>query len=222
MNKYQVIALIGKSSAGKDTIQTALCQRHPLMFHKLVSCTTRPKRDTETEGVEYNFISIENFTRKVLNGDMLEATEFRDWFYGTPIDALDPHKINIGVFNPAGVEALLEDPRLDVMVIEVVASDKTRLLRSLKREDDPDCAEICRRYFADEKDFCEFDFATFIINNDTGSDWYTELHNNELFIEQLEERWTALEPDILFRTAVRWEASLQTKAEPEVDKDNIE
>ena len=222
MNKYQVIALIGKSSAGKDTIQTALCQQHPLMFHKLVSCTTRPKRDTETEGVEYNFISIENFTRKVLNGDILEATEFRDWFYGTPIDALDPHKINIGVFNPAGVDALLEDSRLDVIVIEVVASDKTRLLRSLTREDDPDCAEICRRYFADEKDFAEFDFATFIINNDTGADWYTELHENELFIDRLEERWMALEPDILFRTAMRWEESLRTKAEAEVDKDKIE
>lgn len=222
MNKYQVIALIGKSSAGKDTIQTALCQQHPLMFHKLVSCTTRPKRDTETEGVEYNFISIENFTRKVLNGDMLEATEFRDWFYGTPIDALDAQKINIGVFNPAGVEALIEDPRLDVMVIEVTASDKTRLLRSLNREENPDCAEVCRRYFADEKDFVEFDFATFIVNNDTGVNWYDELHNNELFLDQLEERWTALEPDIQFSTAMRWEESLRTKAEIEVDKDKIE
>lgn len=151
--KYQVIALMGKAGAGKDAIQSATCKAHPNVFHKIVSCTTRPAREGEQDGVAYNFISLEDFTRKVLNGDMLEATEFRGWFYGTLINSLVKDKINIGVFNPAGVEAIVNDPRLDVMVIYVNADDKTRLLRALNREEYPDCAEICRRFIADEKDF---------------------------------------------------------------------
>ena len=156
--KYQVIALIGKSAAGKDTIQKETVRLHPNFFHPIVSCTTRPQRDYERDGVDYHFISVEDFTLKVLNYEMLEATEFNDWFYGTPIDSLRDDRINIGVFNPAGVEALLQDPRVEVSVIEVWASDKARLLRSLKREENPNCAEICRRYFADENDFSDLDF----------------------------------------------------------------
>ena len=44
---------------------------------------------------------------------------------------------------------------IDLKVIYVDANDKQRLLRSLSRETNPDVAEICRRYFADEKDFCD-------------------------------------------------------------------
>lgn len=151
--KYQVIALMGKAGAGKDSIQNATCKAHPNVFHKIVSCTTRPPREGEEDGIAYNFISLEDFTRKVLNGEMLEATEFRGWFYGTLISSLVKDKINIGVFNPDGVEALVNDSRLDVMVVYVSADDKTRLMRALNREEHPDCMEICRRFMADEKDF---------------------------------------------------------------------
>ena len=109
----------------------------------------------------------------VLNGDMLEATEFRNWWYGTPLLSLDPDRVNIGVFNPAGMVALKEDPRLDVIPVKVDASDKVRLLRQLNRENDPDVAEIIRRYQTDEKDFREYEMEhednVFYIDNNTGS-----------------------------------------------------
>ena len=170
--KYQVVALIGKAGAGKDAIQQATCKAHPEIFHSIVSCTTRPPREGEIDGVAYHFLSINDFTRKVLNGDMLEATEFRDWFYGTSIDALDPNKINLGVFNPAGITALLEAPNIDLTVIYIDALDKERLMRYLDREDDPDCAEMCRRYLADEKDFADLDF-----------DYYTYVNLNGCCID---------------------------------------
>lgn len=170
--KYQVVALIGKAGAGKDAIQQATCKAHPEIFHSIVSCTTRPPREGEIDGVAYHFLSINDFTRKVLNGDMLEATEFRDWFYGTSIEALDPNKINLGVFNPAGVTALLEAPNINLTVIYIDALDKERLMRYLDREDDPDCAEMCRRYLADEKDFADLDF-----------DYYTYVNLNGCCID---------------------------------------
>ena len=123
----------------------------------------------EKDGVDYHFMPVSGFTREVLNGNMLEATEYNDWFYGTDINALTPNKINIGIFSPAAVEALLQDSRLDVDVVRVVTANKTRLKRALNREDVPDCAEICRRYLADEKDFADLDFDYWIVENYEGT-----------------------------------------------------
>lgn len=169
-NKIKVIAFFGKSASGKDTIQKWIVSHYPDITSGIVSCTTRPKRDYETEGKDYFFLTTLEFGEKLLNGSMLEATDFNGWFYGTPIEGLQEDKINIGVFNPAGIEALLTDSRLDVLPVYVYASDKTRLLRSLNREAKPDCREICRRFFADEKDFEDWDFQALTISNETKFD----------------------------------------------------
>lgn len=217
-NKYQIIALIGKAGAGKDAIQKVTCELHPLMFHPIVSCTTRPAREGEVEGVDYHYITLNEFTRKVLNGDMLEATEFRDWFYGTTLESLSKDKINIGVFNPAGVEALLEDSRLDVAVFEVVAPDKQRLMRYLNREENPDCAEMCRRYFTDEKDFADLDFDRYQIDNWDGANLDLLAAVNSC-VDILAEMWQALGIDTEFETIIRWENSMLKKAESDNNKD---
>ena len=192
-NKYQVVALMGKAGAGKDAMQQTTCKLHSDMFHKIVSCTTRPPRSGEVDGEAYHFVSITDFTRKVLNGDMLEATEFRDWFYGTPISSLVEDKINIGVFNPAGVEALLQDSRIETTVIFIDARDRTRLMRYLTREKTPDCAEMCRRYFADEKDFADLDFDYYTINNEENGplDLLHPYHSMDFEIDAI---WTKLHP----------------------------
>lgn len=156
-NKIKVVALYGKAGAGKDTLLQKVMKHQAGLCHEIVSCTTRPPREGEVNGVNYHFLTVEEFTQKVLSGEMLEATEFRDWFYGTSLDALEPDVINLGVFNTAGLQALIEDPRLEVLCVQVVAKDKVRLMRQLNRESNPDCAEICRRYFADEKDFNEWE-----------------------------------------------------------------
>ena len=180
-------------------------------------------REKEMQGVDYHFISLEDFTRGVLNGNMLEATEFRGWFYGTPESSLAKDKINIGVFNPAGVEALLEDPRLDVFVIEVLAHDKTRLMRCLNRENKPDCAEICRRFLTDEKDFMVLseweEFA--VVGNEDGED-PDLLHKLEHRLEWFETMWNELGVDTAFETILRWENSMSTKAELTNNEGNIE
>lgn len=174
--RIKVVALYGKAGAGKDTVMQQVIKMAPNLCHEIVSCTTRPPREGEVNGVNYHFLTVEEFTHKVLSGDMLEATEFREWFYGTALDALSAEQVNIGVFNTAGLEALFEDTRLEVLPVSVEASDKTRLMRQLNRETNPDCEEICRRFFADKQDFkrfeaeIELDFEEYIwyIDNDNG------------------------------------------------------
>lgn len=100
---------------------------------------------------------------------MLEATCFNEWFYGTAKSALSGD-INIGVFNPEGIYSLLESHNKDIYLIVyyVLASGKTRLLRQLNREENPDIDEILRRYKADEIDFADLNDITYIpIWNDT-------------------------------------------------------
>ena len=174
IGQYKIIALFGKSGSGKDTIQKWMVSNLKNM-NGIVSCTTRPPRDNEIDGVDYHFIDLPVFTQMVLDGKMLEATEFNTWFYGTAINSLDINKINVGVFNVYGIQCLLQDNRLDVLPIYIDCYDKTRLLRILNREDNPNCYEICRRYIADEEDLkkVDFDYVTYL---NCGNEFYFNIH----------------------------------------------
>lgn len=169
-----IIALIGKAGAGKDTIADILCQYHP-NWNEIISCTTRPRRDNEVEGVDYYYLTDEEFAIKLFNDDFLETASFNRWNYGTPRSSIK-EGINIGVFNPEGYEQLLDnaDPNeFAVYGFYIIASDKQRLLRQLERETDPNVSEIVRRYLTDEQDFANIEeYGVWTINNETKSDLY--------------------------------------------------
>lgn len=151
MNKYKIIAICGKSASGKDTLLQRVITNPGL--HEIVSCTTRPPREGEVDGKNYFFLTLEEFAHKDCMGEMLEVTKFREWFYGTSLDGISQDAINVGVFNPAGIYSLMNNEAVDLFVVQVQASDKTRLMRSLKREIKPDVDEIVRRYLTDKEDF---------------------------------------------------------------------
>lgn len=163
---YKIIALIGEAGAGKDSIMQDVLKTAPSL-HEIVSCTTRPMREGEQEGVNYFYLTKEQFAEKILNMEMLEATCFNDWFYGTSLQSLDESVVNIGVFNPDGIDALLESPMVEVTVYYVHATDKNRLIRQLNREEHPNVDEIIRRFKADKEDFSDLEFEYQVLPNDT-------------------------------------------------------
>ena len=166
-NMYKIIVLIGEAGSGKDSLMQGVLQENPNL-HEIVSYTTRPPREGEIDGINYNFISGEKFGDKVVNGEMIEAACFNGWFYGTGYASLRSDCINIGVFNPTGVESLLAAQDVEILVFYVRASDKERLIRQLNREENPDVMEIIRRFKTDMIDFEHLDFN------------YIELENNRL------------------------------------------
>lgn len=111
---------------------------------------------------------------------MLEYTEFNGWLYGTGKVSIDKRYINVGVFNPAGIRSLINNPEVDVKVIWVRASAKTRLLRQLNRESAPNVDEIIRRYQTDEEDFSNLNFPYKSVDNEenTSLKWvYANIQN---------------------------------------------
>lgn len=151
---YNIIALCGKSSVGKDTLLSALVKKTG--WNKIVSCTTRPKRDYEVEGKDYYFLNNDQFYDKIVSNEMLEAAVFNDWCYGTQVSSLKENEINVGVFNPEGIETLREDKRINLLAVQLECPDKIRLIRQLNREQNPDIDEVFRRYKADREDFIDF------------------------------------------------------------------
>lgn len=167
----EVFAIVGKSGAGKDYLLRKVVSMEPTIFNEIISCTTRPKRENETDGVNYHFISTDDFIYKKNHGEMLEVSYFRDWWYGTSLDSLIKDKINIGVFNPTGIISLSKNSDINLTVFYLDTEDKERLMRQLTRETNPDTDEIVRRYITDERDFLEFQFteceSNYYLNNDT-------------------------------------------------------
>lgn len=147
----KIIGLIGKSGAGKDYILDKVMQKYPC-FNRLVSDTTRPKREGEVEGLDYYFVTDEEFNEK----SYLEKTEYNGWKYGTLYSSIK-EGINIGIFNVEGYRAILENHYINFLPIYINTPDKVRMIRCLEREDNPNIDEICRRYFADKKEFEDFD-----------------------------------------------------------------
>ena len=167
---FNIIALIGEAGSGKDSIMQNILKKRPLQFNEIISCTTRPMREGEAEGVNYFYLTPEEFANKILNGEMLEATSFNDWFYGTSYDSLRSDCTNIGVFNPDGIRAISEIPDINLTVYKVCCSDKTRLLRQLNRETNPDVDEIVRRYKTDKEDFFDLEFRYVEVENEERED----------------------------------------------------
>ena len=167
---YTIIALIGEAGTGKDTLMQRILAARPGEFNEIISCTTRPPREGEVDGVNYFFIDQEEFAYKVLNYEMLEATNFNDWFYGTSYDTLRSDVLNIGVFNPDGIRAIEGRNDIDLKIFRIICSDKTRLLRQLNREENPDVHEIIRRFTADEEDFACLDFLRLTLVNENKAD----------------------------------------------------
>ena len=170
LNKdYDIIALIGEAGSGKDRTLKEILSIAP-HFNEIISCTTRPIREGEKNGVNYYYYSPEKFQQKIENKEMLEYTVFNDWYYGTGLESLDKSKINVGVFNPAGIRALLARGDCNVKVFWISVKSKTRLLRQLNREENPNVDEIIRRYNTDKKDFEAIDFDFISLSNNHPSD----------------------------------------------------
>ena len=82
-NEKYLVVVSGPSGCGKDTVVKELLRIRP-NTELSVSCTTRAMREHEQEGVDYYYITREEFENRVRGGGMLECAEYAGNYYGTP------------------------------------------------------------------------------------------------------------------------------------------
>jgi guanylate kinase len=85
-NRGKLVIVSGPSGVGKTTVLAEVFRRAEVPLVKSVSATTRPPRPGEIDGVNYHFISPEEFRKRRQRGDFLECFEVfagGQW-YGTP------------------------------------------------------------------------------------------------------------------------------------------
>lgn len=93
----KLIIFSAPSGSGKSTIINYLLAEHPeLHLAFSISATSRPPRGTERDGVEYFFLTPDEFRRRIQAGDFLEYEEvYKDRFYGTLKEQVE-HQLEAG------------------------------------------------------------------------------------------------------------------------------
>lgn len=81
-NRGVLLVLTGPTAAGKDTVIAKLIEEDPSII-KIVTTTSRAKREGESEGHPYHFISRDEFEQLIADGAFFEWVEFRGELYGT-------------------------------------------------------------------------------------------------------------------------------------------
>jgi guanylate kinase len=81
----RVVVLSGPSGSGKTTIVNRLVKESPVRLVKAISATTRPPRPKEVDGVDYHFMSRDEFQQRLENEEFIEHAEVfsSGYFYGT-------------------------------------------------------------------------------------------------------------------------------------------
>lgn len=160
----KIYCMMGKSSSGKDTLYQKVLERLP-QIHRVVPYTTRPIREGEQDGVEYHFVDDKQLAELETDGKIVELraynTVYGIWKYFTvddgQIDLEQGDYLLIGTLET--YEKIREYYGAEHLVpIYIEVEDGERLARALERERRqavPKYKEMCRRFLADEEDFCE-------------------------------------------------------------------
>ena len=161
----KIYYIIGKSSTGKDSIEKRLIADPELHLSEITQYTTRPKRDGETEGVEYHFITEKEEEKLRKAGKIIEQRAYNTvhgiWKYMMVDDgAVDLKKhdyVAVGTL-ASYAEVRRFFPKGTVVPIYIDVEKGERLYRAVIRERKsahPKYEELCRRFLADEADFDE-------------------------------------------------------------------
>ena len=150
-----ILILCGKTASGKDTIRKELLKKG---LDPVISYTTRPIRKNEKNGIDYNFISKQEFINKEKQGFFVETTSYKvstgdTWYYGSAINDMGDNKVMIA--NPDGISQIQKIKSLNPVVFYILSNEETILNRLIQRGDDP--KESRRRLNTDNIDFSNID-----------------------------------------------------------------
>jgi guanylate kinase len=143
-----MLVMIGSSASGKTEIAKIIIQKY--LFEKMVTYTTRSKRQNETNGIDYHFISLEEF--RILNDshEFIETTYYNENYYGTRFQDISNKKVLI--VDIPGANNIYEKLGNQIVLFYLYSSEEIRRKRMILRGDLVE--DVNRRI---EKDKTHFD-----------------------------------------------------------------
>lgn len=142
-----MIIIVGASASGKTEIAKILVKKHG--FERLITTTTRPMRHMEKDGVDYHFLSKDEFKRKLKNDEFIENSVYQDNYYG--IQKKDVKPDSLVIVEPNGANHLLDYLKEDAFLVFVDSNKTIRKNRMISRGDDMKAIE--RRIASDDQIF---------------------------------------------------------------------
>jgi len=132
--KGKLVVISGPSGTGKGTVINELLMLRP-EFAFSVSATTRKPRPNESDGVEYHFISHDEFKKMIDNDELLEYAQYVGEYYGTPAKFIK-NSINSGVTVILDIEVQgakqVMSKNIDAVTIFITAPDMSELENRLR------------------------------------------------------------------------------------------
>lgn len=134
MNK--IIVLLGESGCGKTTIARELVDRYG--YKSVVSHTTRNPRQGEVNGVDYHFITNDEFDEMDLSGMFIETTNYdvngEILKYGIAKHSISDDRVNVVILNPCGVKQIVKGFSDRIIAFKLTTSLETRIMRYMNRD----------------------------------------------------------------------------------------
>jgi len=165
-----MLVLSSPSGAGKTTLSRQLLDNDK-QIQLSVSCTTRARRASEKDGVDYHFIDAGSFRDMIDRGDFLEHARVFDHYYGTPrapvVAALESGRDVLFDIDWQGTQQLTEKGRDDLVTVFILPPSTRDLERRLitRAQDSPDIVAKRMAKSADEMShYAEYDYV--IVNRD--------------------------------------------------------
>ena len=156
-----ILILMGKTNSGKSTIAKYLIDN--CGFNNVITYTSRPKRDNETNEVDYYFVNKNIFTDKILKGDFIEYRKYNAlvdnvkdvWYYGLEKENnnIDLSKNNVLILTYDGALKALQYFGVQNCEIIYIYSPSSILEERAKQRCDYNEHEFKRRFKADNEDF---------------------------------------------------------------------
>lgn len=164
----QLIVLSGPSGVGKSTVIAELfAQRSNIYFS--VSYTTRQPRVGEQDGVNYNFVSREDFERMIADDELLEYAEYVDNYYGTSMKLIQ-EKLDAGIDVLLDIEvqgaAKVRTRCPDALFIFIIPPSFEELSRRLHRRNTDSEEVIAGRLAKARQEFREIPKYDYLVIND--------------------------------------------------------
>ena len=155
-----MIVLVGESASGKSSIEKYLVNNYG--YKKIVSYTTRQPRTNEVDGIDYHFISVDEFLNLKEQGFFAETAIYNNWHYGTAKEDCTDDKI--AVLTPHGLRQISKVNGITTISFYINVPRRDRLIKILQRGDNIE--EAYRRSLSDVGQFDGIaDEVDYVINN---------------------------------------------------------